>query len=204
MSGDLQGSPATPPTPPEGWPAPRIAPGTRRDVGTFTWVFAKVSGRVTGTEPPRLFLTLGRHRKLFRGWLRFAGRLMPGGTLPRRETELVIIRVAHTCGNLYEFEHHRRLGRRAGVSEADVERLTQGPEADGWTFRERAILTTADELVRTGDVSDPTWTELRRHIDERSAIELLLLAGHYQMLAGVLTALRVQPDRPRRRAEPVR
>ena len=68
-----------------------------------------------GTSPPNLFLTLGRHRKLFRGWLRFAGRLMPGGKLPRRETELVILRVAHLRSCQYEFDHHVHLGRRAGL-----------------------------------------------------------------------------------------
>ena len=62
---------------------PRIHPGTRADVGRITWAIARISGRVTGTGPTDLFLTLGRNRKLFRGWLRFAGRLMPGGTLPR-------------------------------------------------------------------------------------------------------------------------
>ena len=72
--------------------APRIAPGGRRELGVPLWAFASLAGRVTGTEPPNLFTTLGRHRGLFRGWLWFAGRLMPGGKLPRRETELVMER----------------------------------------------------------------------------------------------------------------
>ena len=55
---------------------PRIEPGDRRDIGALAWVIAVVSGRVAGTGPPNLFRVLGRHRKLFRGWLRFAGRLM--------------------------------------------------------------------------------------------------------------------------------
>ena len=75
--------------------APRIEPGTRSDVGLVSWTIARVAGRVTGGPPPNLFLTLGRHPGLFRGWLRFAGRLMPRGKLPRRETELVILRVSH-------------------------------------------------------------------------------------------------------------
>ena len=62
---------------------PRIEPGTRQQTGVFAWGFAHVSGLVTRTAPPNLFLTMGRQPKLFRGWLRFAGRLMPGGTLPR-------------------------------------------------------------------------------------------------------------------------
>ncbi|MFA4928959.1 MAG: carboxymuconolactone decarboxylase family protein [Patulibacter sp.] len=177
--------------------APRIAPGTRRQVGTFTWAFAAVAGRVTGTTPPNLFLTLGRHRKLFRGWLRFAGRLMPGGTLPRRESELVILRVAHLRSCAYEFEHHVRLGRRAGVVAADVERIRQGPGADGWSPRERTLLTAVDRLHHDQDLDDATWTALRGELDEPAAIELCLLVGHYEMLATAIHTLRIQPDRPR-------
>jgi AhpD family alkylhydroperoxidase len=173
---------------------PRIEPGDRRAVGLLTWGFAQLAGRVSRTEPPKLFLTLGRHGGLFRGWLMFAGRLMPGGKLPRRDTELVILRVAHLRQCAYEFEHHVRLGKRAGVSAADVERIRSGPEADGWTERERALVTAVDELHGAGDLTDATWAELRRHLDQRRTIELLFLAGHYEMLATFINTLRIAPD----------
>src|SRR4051794_10769781 len=100
---------------------------------------------------------------------------MPGGALPRRETELVILRVAHLRECEYEFEHHVRLGRRAGVRAEDVERVMAGPAAEGWSDRERAILAAVEELHERGDMADETWTALRRHLDERRAIELLML-----------------------------
>jgi len=176
----------------------RIAPGGRHDVGLPVWAFAQIAGRVTGTEPPKLFLTLGRHRRLFRGWLRFAGRLMPRGTLPRRDTELVILRVAHLRDCDYEYHHHVRLGRRAGIGAAELERLREGPAAAGWGDRERALLTAVDELHAGGDVSDATWASLARHLDDRGLIELVLLAGHYEMLATAIGTLRIAPDAPRR------
>lgn len=179
--------------------APRIGPGGRRDVGLVTWALSHGAGRAQGTGPPHLFLTLGRHRRLFRGWLRFAARLMPLGTLPRRETELVILRVAHLRRCAYEWEHHRHLARRAGVTAADVERVEAGPAADGWTERERAVLTAVDALHADGDLDDDTWADLRRHLDERAAIELVLLVGHYEMLATAIGTLRIQPDRRRGR-----
>lgn len=179
---------------------PRVAPGARRDVGLPVWAFAQVSGLVTGTNPPNLFLTLGRHRRLFRGWLRFAGRLMPGGLLRRRETELVILRVAHLRGSEYEFEHHVRLGRRSGVTAEDVARVVAGPGAAGWTPREGALIAAADRLLAARDLDDDEWDALRRELDEREAIELCLLVGHYDMLSTVITTLRIETDRPRRRA----
>lgn len=173
---------------------PRIHPGTRSDIGWINWIIASIAGRVAGTGPPNLFLTLARHRGLFRGWLMFAGRLMPRGKLPRRETELVILRVAHLSESKYEFEHHVRLGRRAGLSEENIAHVT-GPLAEGpWTDRESTILTAVDRLHAPRELDEETWTALRRHLDERDCIELLMLVGHYEMLASFLNNLRVPPD----------
>lgn len=174
--------------------APRIAPGTRREVGWLGWLVAEVSGRFNGTTPPNLFLTLGRHRPLFRGWLRFAGRLMPGGKLPRRETELVIVRVAHLRACAYELDHHRHLARRAGLTDTEVERTLAGPDEPGWSDRERTILRAVDQLHHEQDLDDTAWSELQAHLDERAAIELVLLVGHYEMLATAIQALRIRTD----------
>lgn len=178
--------------------SPRVTPGARREIGLLAWGFSKAAGRVAGTAPPNIFLTLARNPRLFWGWLDFAGRLMPGGRLPRRETELVILRVAHLrdCG--YEFTHHVRLGARAGVTRKDVERVIAGPAADGWSPRERTLLTCVDALQRDQDLGDEDWAQLRRYLSERVTLEFLMLVGHYQMLATTITTLRIQPDQPRR------
>jgi AhpD family alkylhydroperoxidase len=176
---------------------PRVRPGNLREAGLVVSGFARLAGRVTGTEPPAVFLTLGRHRRLFWGWLLFAGALMPGGRLPRRETELVILRVGTLTGNEYELTQHRRLGRRAGLSPEEIDRVADGPDAAGWSARERLLLRVTDELHASRDLSDATWADLRARLDERECIELLMLVGHYTMLATTLTTLRVQPDRPR-------
>ena len=177
--------------------SPRIPPGGLREAGPFAWGFAHISGLVTRTAPPNLFLTLGRQHKLFRGWLRFGARLMPGGLLPRRESELVILRVAHLRRCAYEWEHHVRIGARAGVTSADVERIQAGPAADGWTERERALLAAVDQLHEKQDMDDETWNALRAHLDNPRTIEFVMLVAHYEMLATVLMTLRIQPDRRR-------
>ncbi|MGI8677430.1 MAG: carboxymuconolactone decarboxylase family protein [Jatrophihabitans sp.] len=176
---------------------PRITPGTRRETGLLGWGISHVAGAVARTEPPNLFRTMARQPKLFRGWLRFAGRLMPGGTLPRRESELLILRVAHLRQCTYEFEHHVRLGRRAGVTTADVERVQAGPAAAGWSPRETVLLRAAEYLVHDRALSDDMWRALREQLNEAETIEFLLLVGHYDMLATFLLTLRVEPDRHR-------
>jgi AhpD family alkylhydroperoxidase len=176
----------------------RIAPGGWREVGPLVAGFARLAGRVQGTEPPAVFLTLGRHRRLFWGWLHFAGRLMPGGRLSRRESELVIVRVAARRGSSYELAQHRRLARRAGLTRdqiAAVEALAA--DAAGLSDRERLLLRAADELLADQDLSDGLWAELGACFDDRERIEIVMLVGHYAMLATALHVLRVQPDRPR-------
>ena len=189
----VDGGPMEPATVPR-HDTPRVPPGGRGDVGAVNLVVATVVGRVAGTGPPNLFTTLGRHRRLFRRWLRFAGGLMPGGRLPRRDTEIVILRVALNCDCAYEWDHHVRLGRRAGLTGEDVERVRQGPDAAGWPRRQAALLRAADELHELRDVTDGTWADLREHLDERGLVELCLLVGHYEMLAMTINSLGIQPD----------
>lgn len=153
-----------------------------------------VLGRATGGKPPHIFTTLARHRGLFRRWLWFAGALMPGGKLPRADSELVILRVADNAGSEYEWGHHERLGRRAGLSEAEIGRVREGPEAAGWTPRQRLLLRAADELHSEGEIGDELWALLAAELDQVRLIELCMLIGHYEMLAMTLNTLRVEPE----------
>ncbi|MFL5779884.1 MAG: carboxymuconolactone decarboxylase family protein [Thermoleophilaceae bacterium] len=179
---------------------PRIAPGDRGEIGIVNTAITRVIGRAAGTGPPNLFTTLARHRGLFRRWLWFAGGLMPGGRLPRADTELVILRVAHRCDCEYEWRHHERLAARAGLDRTAVERVRFGPEASEWTARQRLLLTAVDELHERRELGDETWQGLAGLLNPRELIELCLLVGHYEMLAMTINSLRVQPDEPRAKA----
>jgi AhpD family alkylhydroperoxidase len=173
---------------------PRITPGTARDIGPINAAIARAIGLATRSGPPNVFTTLARHRRLFRRWLRFAGALMPGGRLPRKDTELVILHVANSCGCEYEWHHHERLGRRAGLSPDEIARVRDGADAPGWTPRQALLLRAADELLADHDLSDEVWGGLRPLLSDEQLIELCMLAGHYAMLAGTLNALQVEAD----------
>lgn len=177
---------------------PRIAPGDRRQLGLLNAGIAKLAGVATRGRPPHIFTTLGRHRGLFRRWLWFAGALMPGGKLPRQDTELLILRVAHNTGCEYEWAHHERLGRRAGLSDEEISRVREGAAAPGWSPRRALLLRAADELHADGEIGDELWGQLSQVLDEVRLIELCMLVGHYEMLAMTLNSLEVEPDFPSR------
>jgi len=173
---------------------PRIAPGGLAQLGVVNWLLCRVLSRAAGARDAHLFSTLGQQRGLFRAWLNFSARMMPGGTISRYETELVILRVAHLRECQYETDHHIRIGRRVGVDRALLERIWQGPAAEAWSERERTLLNAVDQLVHTKDIDDAGWQALRGHYQEPQLIELCLLVGLYEMLATAIKALRIPRD----------
>jgi alkylhydroperoxidase family enzyme len=174
--------------------APRIPPGTANEIGRVHLGIARVIGLATGGGPPNVFTTLARHRRLFRRWLRFAAALMPNGKLPRADTELLILRVAHNCGSEYEWSQHERIAQSAGLGAEEIERVRRGPDAEGWSKRQALLLRAADELHSEREISDDIWAELRPLLSDVELIEVCMLVGHYEMLAMTLNSLRVQPD----------
>jgi NAD(P)-dependent dehydrogenase (short-subunit alcohol dehydrogenase family)/alkylhydroperoxidase family enzyme len=180
---------------------PRLSPATRSELGAVNALIVDLIRRAAGTRrAPNLFTTLGRHRRLFRAWLRFAGALMPRGVLPRAETELVILRVAHNSACEYEWRHHQRLGRAAGLRAADIDRVREGPAAPGWSTRQSLLLSAADALHEGRELPDDLWRTLSVEFSEVELIELVMLVGHYEMLATAIGALRIAPDEPAGRA----
>jgi AhpD family alkylhydroperoxidase len=167
-------------------------------VGPIAATIGRLSGRVARTEPPKLFLAIGRRPALLVSWLVFASRLMPRGKLPRRDGELVILRVAHLTGCNYERTHHERLGRRAGLSREEIDRIGAGSSAAGWSERDQVLLAAVEELDSARDLVDSSYADLASQLSEVEIVELLMLVGHYQMLAQVITTLRIPPDEVRR------
>ena len=177
-------------------PYPRIEPGARAQIGTVNAIVVRAIGMAARTNPPHLFSTLARHRRLFRHWLWFAGALMPGGRLPRADTELVILRVAHRSDCEYEWQHHERLGARAGLDASTIERVRSGPGAEGWTARQALLLCATDELHDDREIHQETWDRLATMLSGVELIELCMLVGHYEMLAMTIRSLGIQPDLP--------
>ena len=173
---------------------PRIPPARPGDLRPLPRVVAAIAGRITGTGPPNIFTTLGQHPRLFRAWLRYSARLMPFGSLPRRDTELVILRVAWQCRSAYEWNQHVALALRVGLTQAEVAGAAEGPSASIFTARQRSLLAASDELLAGRALSDVTWSAVRATLDDRQAIELCLLVGHYQGLASAVGGLGIQVE----------
>jgi 4-carboxymuconolactone decarboxylase len=147
-----------------------------------------------GGRAQNIFATLVRNPGLFRRWLPFAGRLLVAGKLPARERELLILRTAVNCTSEYEWGQHVVLAREAGVSDEEIRRVRGGPDAAGWSEDDALLLRAADELHRDAAIGDATWSRLAARYGEKDLIELVMLIGHYHMVAFTLNSLKVQRE----------
>lgn len=136
--------------------------------------------------------TLANYPELSRAWGRFARHVLSESSLPPRERELVILRMGWNCRSGYEFGQHRRIGQEAGLTLEEVERVKQGPDAEGWSEHERALLSATDELHADAFVSDETWDALAARYNTQQLMDVVFAAGQYNLVSMALNTLGVQ------------
>ena len=141
-----------------------------------------------------IFRTLAHHPKLLKRWLVFGNHVLAKSSLPPREREILILRVGWQCQAAYEFGQHTVIGRASGLTDEEIARITEGPEAPGWSERDRLLIQAADELVADAFLSDATWQALSRHYDTEQLIDLVFCVGQYNMVSMALNTLGVQLD----------
>lgn len=141
-----------------------------------------------------IFATLAHHPKLLKRWLVFGAHVLGKSSLSPRDRELLILRTGWLCRAEYEFGQHREIGRQAGLGDAEIARVTEGPDAEGWSEREAVLLRAADELHADAFVSDATWKALERHYDVRQLIDLVFTVGQYTLVSMALNSLGVQRE----------
>jgi alkylhydroperoxidase family enzyme len=182
----------------------RIPSSTKlRRLGPVNWVMAKAAARNLSAPEMHLFTTLGQRQGLFWAWSLYGGRLLRG-RLPRADTELVILRVAHLRSSEYELQHHRRMARKCGLDAHVQETIFAWPDApdgDGprviLSARQQALLNATDELIKDRTISHDTWQQLAMHLNRHRLIEFCLLATQYDGLAATISALNIELDNPR-------
>ncbi|MFT5466598.1 MAG: alkylhydroperoxidase family enzyme [Verrucomicrobiales bacterium] len=185
-------------TPPGGWHEAgkgRILPLKKNELNAGQKLFLGGAQAVSKVPAWNLFQFLMRRPDIFRPWLKFAKRLLEQGTIERADTEVAILRVGWNCRCRYEWGQHVAISLREGIlRESDIQHIPDGPNAPGISPRRKALLRAADEIHAVRFVSDRTWAELEKHYDKGKLLEVLMLIGHYEMLAGVLLSAGLELD----------
>jgi alkylhydroperoxidase family enzyme len=141
-----------------------------------------------------IFRTLAHHPKLMKRWLVFGTHVLIQSTLAVRERELVILRIGWLCRAEYEWGQHRLIALGAGISEDEIERVAEGPDAADWSPLEAALLRATDELHADAFVSDPTWKQLEAHLSTQQRMDLVFTVGQYNLVSMALNSFGVQLD----------
>jgi 4-carboxymuconolactone decarboxylase len=150
---------------------------------------------LTRGNPSRVlnvFRTLAQHPDLYRRWLPFANHVLFKSTLSARDRELAILRIGHLCKSGYEFHQHTRVGKAAGLTDAEIERIKHGPDAAGWSAPEQALLRATDELHDDAFITDATWQALASHYNKEQLVDLVFAVGQYTMVSMALNSFGVQ------------
>lgn len=141
-----------------------------------------------------IYTTLAHHPDLLKRWLVFGGHILGGSTLSPRERELVILRTGYRCQSEYEWGQHARIARMVGLSDDEIRRITEGPDAPGWEPCEALLLRAADELHDEQVIRDATWDALRERLDVKQLLDLVFTVGQYTLVSMALNTLGVQRD----------
>ncbi len=151
-----------------------------------------------GVGPLNILCTIAHHPSLLEPFLGFAATLAARGVLPRRASELLALRAAWNCRSAFEWGHHVIYARAAGLDDEEIERVVRGPDAPEWSEEDRALLTAADELHASQDLSDATWKRLRARWNEAQLVEIPFVVGNYTMLSMVAkaTGVPLEPELP--------
>ena len=144
-------------------------------------------------KPVNLYRALGNHPALAAAWTEFANAIRHDSRTPRALRELMILRTAQIARSEYEWAHHLRMARKAGVEEAKIAALAGWRGASNFDPRERAALALT-EAVMACNVTDEVHAEVKRHFSDAEFVELSLTAGFYALVSRMLDAMRVELD----------
>jgi AhpD family alkylhydroperoxidase len=144
-------------------------------------------------KPVNLYRALGNHPALTAAWTEFANAIRHDSRTPRALRELMILRTAQIARSEYEWAHHLRMARKAGVDEARIASLADWRASKGFDPKERAALALT-EAVMAGNVTDEVHAEVKKHFSDAEYVELSLTAGFYAMVSRMLDAMRVELD----------
>jgi alkylhydroperoxidase family enzyme len=174
---------------------PRIAAVPNEAIDEASWELVNRVRAATGAGPidvmPEYMRTAIKHPTIFRCQMEM-GTAIFQGKIPPRERELAVLRCGWLCRAPFEWGEHVDIAKRYGLSDEQVERVTQGSSAPGWSEHEAAILRGVEELIADQALSDATWDVLAKSWDEQQLFEFPMMVGQYVATAFVQNSLRIR------------
>lgn len=106
--------------------------------------------------------------------------------LTDRVREIAILCVAEVTGSAFERYAHERIGRAAGLTDADLAGLASGRFASADPAENAAYGVCRRLLASDLPMADADYADLRQTLGEAAIFELVTLVGYYRTLAQLL------------------
>lgn len=137
-----------------------------------------------------VFLALARLGRIFPYYFDFFDALLSKSPLSGADIETIVIRLSWRKGYSYEYAQHRKLAKQAGLSDKTIQELMQ-EDLSGLDPKTETLARAVDDLVHSGEITDPVWAKLSEYFTEDQKVAILITEGHYVMIGQMLRTLTV-------------
>jgi alkylhydroperoxidase family enzyme len=155
-----------------------------RDLATSPDTVRKLVG-VAPINAVRLMATASA--PVFEAFFNLGSALFTASKVPADLRELAILRVGYLDSSRYETFQHEEVGRRAGLSDAQIAAIKAGGRHPGTLSEaQQAVLDFTDDIVRNVRAGDATLAALRRHFTDEMVVDLIGVVGYYMTVTRML------------------
>ncbi len=125
------------------------------------------------------------------GWQAMFSQLRQNLTFSGQLREMIILRIAILNGASYEFTQHAPIALTEGVSQAEIDALSNWPLSSLFDIEAQAVLAYVDAMTEFVQVPDAIYTDLEALFNEKQIVEITTLIAGYNMVSRFLEALQI-------------
>jgi alkylhydroperoxidase family enzyme len=127
------------------------------------------------------------------GWLQLLTAIRQQCQLCGKLRELAILRVGILNRASYEYQAHIPFALKEGLSQDQIESLSNWRESSLFDSRERAVLAYTDDMTKEIHVPEEIFCALREHFNDQQLVELTATIAAYNLVSRFLEALQIYP-----------
>ncbi len=115
-------------------------------------------------------------------------------SLPDEVRELVILRFAVRQGSGYEWSHHQRPAKMAGISQDVIDGLTAGAIPDVLPDASRAVLQAVDAVVAKQSIPQDVQQRIVAEYGVGGVVEVVAVCGLYAIMSYMVFAFDIEVE----------
>ncbi len=179
-------------------PPPRMPPVSQENMTEDMQAFLQkwTGGIFRRADSNPVLLTFAHHPQLADLFSQFNIHLLSSSTLPVKQRQIAIMRLAWITKATYMWSSHLSTSVRAGLQPDMFGPIKVGAEDPYFTEFERVVIRATEELVDDRKVGDDNWRALMQEWSNQQMLDFLFTVGAYVAIAGVMRSTGVQrnPD----------